>query len=96
MVIENGIIGVTLSIPGGDVIGIKYKGIDNVLEIDNEEDNRGYLLFNNNHHSLIFVLRWCVIEKLKLRIPILFRYWDVVWNKPGDPIIYDKYNIKWN
>ncbi|XP_012081709.1 probable rhamnogalacturonate lyase B isoform X2 [Jatropha curcas] len=58
VVIDNGIVRVTLSIPGGDVTGIKYKGIDNVLEIDNEEDNRGY--------------------------------WDVVWNKPGDRIIYDR------
>ncbi|KAJ9170455.1 hypothetical protein P3X46_018561 [Hevea brasiliensis] len=58
VVIDNGIVQVTFSSPGGDVIGIKYKEIDNVLEIANEDDNRGY--------------------------------WDVVWNRPGDPIIYDK------
>ncbi|XP_058006244.1 rhamnogalacturonate lyase B isoform X2 [Hevea brasiliensis] len=58
VVIDNGLVRVTFSSPGGDVIEIKYKGIDNILEIVNEEDNRGY--------------------------------WDVVWNRPGEPIIYDK------
>ncbi|CAK7352736.1 unnamed protein product [Dovyalis caffra] len=58
VVIDNGLVRVSLSNPDGDVTGIKYKGIDNVLEINNEEDNRGY--------------------------------WDVVWNKPGNRIIFDK------
>ncbi|WCJ32020.1 Rhamnogalacturonate lyase family protein [Euphorbia peplus] len=58
VVIDNGLVVVTFSSPGGDVIGIKYKDIDNVLEIANEDDNRGY--------------------------------WDVVWNRPGKPIIFDK------
>ncbi|XP_065874912.1 uncharacterized protein [Euphorbia lathyris] len=58
VVIDNGLVEVTFSSPGGDVTGIKYNEINNVLEIANEEDNRGY--------------------------------WDVVWNRPGQPIIYDK------
>uniref|UniRef100_A0A2P2JXG1 Putative rhamnogalacturonate lyase B isoform X2 n=1 Tax=Rhizophora mucronata TaxID=61149 RepID=A0A2P2JXG1_RHIMU len=58
VVIDNGIVQVTLSRPDGDVTGIKYKGIDNVLETLNKDNNRGY--------------------------------WDVVWNTPGDPIIFDK------
>ncbi|KAJ6994543.1 rhamnogalacturonate lyase B-like [Populus alba x Populus x berolinensis] len=58
VVIDNGLVEVTFSRPDGDVTGIKYKGIDNVLEIGNDEDNRGY--------------------------------WDVVWNKPGDSIIFDR------
>ncbi|CAI0405313.1 unnamed protein product [Linum tenue] len=40
--IDNGIVAVTFSSPDGDVIGIKYKGIDNVLETLNDDDNRGY------------------------------------------------------
>ncbi|KAJ4836293.1 hypothetical protein Tsubulata_008025 [Turnera subulata] len=58
VVIDNGLVRVNLSNPGGDVIAIRYNGIDNVLEIINPESNRGY--------------------------------WDLVWNKPGDPINYDK------
>lgn len=38
---DNGIIQVTLSKPGGIVTGIRYNGIDNVLEIRNNESNRG-------------------------------------------------------
>ncbi|OAY33510.1 hypothetical protein MANES_13G102800v8 [Manihot esculenta] len=42
VVIDNGIIQVTFSSPDGEVIGIKYKEIDNLLEIANKEQNRGY------------------------------------------------------
>ncbi|KAJ7953493.1 Rhamnogalacturonate lyase family protein [Quillaja saponaria] len=43
VVIENGLVRVTLSIPEGDVLGIEYKGIDNVLESQNQDYDRGYL-----------------------------------------------------
>ncbi|KAJ4714593.1 Rhamnogalacturonate lyase family protein [Melia azedarach] len=42
VVMNNGLVQVTFSNPEGEVIGIKYRGIDNVLEIENDEDNRGY------------------------------------------------------
>ncbi|KAL5822028.1 hypothetical protein ACOSQ3_023910 [Xanthoceras sorbifolium] len=42
VIIDNGIVQVTLSSPDGFVTGIKYHGIDNVLENKNEDDNRGY------------------------------------------------------
>ncbi|XP_038882453.1 probable rhamnogalacturonate lyase B [Benincasa hispida] len=42
VVIDNGLVRVTLSRPDGNVIGLKYKGIDNVLEIHNAQHNRGY------------------------------------------------------
>ncbi|GAB2282998.1 hypothetical protein Dimus_017530 [Dionaea muscipula] len=38
----NGIVQVTFSKPGGFVTGIRFGGIDNVLEVANEERNRGY------------------------------------------------------
>lgn len=42
VVLDNGLVQVTFSNPGGDVVGIKYNGIDNLLEINNAETNRGY------------------------------------------------------
>jgi rhamnogalacturonan endolyase len=38
---DNGILKVTLSNPEGIVTGIEYNGIDNLLEVLNEESNRG-------------------------------------------------------
>lgn len=42
VVMDNGIVQVTLSNPGGIVTGIRYGGIDNLLEFRNKETNRGY------------------------------------------------------
>lgn len=44
MLIDNGLLQLTLSVPDGNVIGIQYNGVDNLLEILNEESNRGYVL----------------------------------------------------
>lgn len=41
VVMDNGILQVTLSKPGGIITGISFNGIDNLLEIRNEESNRG-------------------------------------------------------
>ncbi|MFQ6639698.1 hypothetical protein Gotur_015412 [Gossypium turneri] len=42
VVMDNGIVQVSLSKPGGIVTGIRYNGIDNLLEVRNKETNRGY------------------------------------------------------
>jgi rhamnogalacturonan endolyase len=41
-VIDNGIIQLTLSKPDGIVTGVQYNGLDNLMEILNKDDNRGY------------------------------------------------------
>ncbi|XP_028802217.1 uncharacterized protein LOC114757360 isoform X1 [Neltuma alba] len=42
VVMDNGILQVTLSNPEGIVTGIRYNGVDNLLEVLNNENNRGY------------------------------------------------------
>ncbi|KDO81266.1 hypothetical protein CISIN_1g042458mg [Citrus sinensis] len=42
VVLDNGILEVTFSYPGGIVTGIRYNDIDNLLEVLNDELNRGY------------------------------------------------------
>ncbi|KAI3832432.1 hypothetical protein MKX03_020666 [Papaver bracteatum] len=42
VVMDNGLVLVNISNPSGLVTGVQYNGIDNLLEILNEEQNRGY------------------------------------------------------
>ncbi|XP_027077179.2 uncharacterized protein [Coffea arabica] len=42
VVLQNGIVNVTLSAPDGLVTKISYNGLDNLLEVGNEDDDRGY------------------------------------------------------
>ncbi|KAI7741682.1 hypothetical protein M8C21_002749, partial [Ambrosia artemisiifolia] len=42
VVIDNGIVQLTLTKPGGLVTGVQYNGLDNLLEVLNQQGNRGY------------------------------------------------------
>ncbi|MQL94897.1 hypothetical protein Taro_027568, partial [Colocasia esculenta] len=42
IVLDNGILQLTLSKPGGIITGLRYQGVDNLMETRNEETNRGY------------------------------------------------------
>ncbi|KAL6225063.1 hypothetical protein ACLB2K_003915 [Fragaria x ananassa] len=55
--LDNGFLQLTVSRPGGDVIGIKYKGSDNLLEHKNLRNNRGYwdVVWNKPGESLHYV-----------------------------------------
>lgn len=49
---DNGILQVTLSKPEGIVTGIQYNGISNLLEVLNDESNRGYMAFKHKSRYL--------------------------------------------
>lgn len=41
--VDNGIVAVTFSKPEGYILGISYNGIHNILEDENEDQDRGYV-----------------------------------------------------
>lgn len=54
--LDNGIVQVTITKPGGIVTGVKYGGIDNLLEYRNKETNRGYLLSLNSFNDALNIV----------------------------------------
>ncbi|OAY54379.2 hypothetical protein MANES_03G066613v8 [Manihot esculenta] len=97
VVIDNGIVQVNFSSPGGDVIGIKYKEMDNVLETKNYENNRGYwdVVWSRPRDSNIFdkvqATKFSIIVQNEDQVEISFsKIWSPSMDKTTVPLKVDK------
>ncbi|PHT50866.1 hypothetical protein CQW23_10613 [Capsicum baccatum] len=97
VVIDNGILQVTLAVPDGIVTGITYNGIDNLLEVRNNETNRGYwdVVWNSTGTKGKFERLKCTTYKVILetddQIELSFsRTWDVSLQGKLIPLNIDK------
>ncbi|KAL5559920.1 hypothetical protein UlMin_036131 [Ulmus minor] len=98
VVMDNGILQVTLSNPGGIVTGIRYNGIDNLLEVINDESNRGYwdLVWNSkaSKTGIFDVIKgtsFNVVVESEEQVEISFtRTWDYSQEGKLVPLNIDK------
>ncbi|KAL9446974.1 hypothetical protein AB3S75_014608 [Citrus x aurantiifolia] len=102
VVMNNGILQVSISTPQGFVIGIQYKGNKNLLNVQNEEDNRGYWDHNfwtgqDNYNSgsglydRIEATNYKVIMRTKEQVELSFtRMWHPSTNGTIAPVNIDK------
>ncbi|PHU20511.1 hypothetical protein BC332_11662 [Capsicum chinense] len=97
VVMDNGILQVTLAVPDGIVTGITYNGIDNLLEVRNNETNRGYwdVVWNSTGTKGKFERLKCTTYKVILetddQIELSFsRTWDVSLQGKLIPLNIDK------
>ncbi|KAG8369145.1 hypothetical protein BUALT_Bualt15G0120900 [Buddleja alternifolia] len=100
VVMDNGILRVTLSKPDGMLTGIKYNNIDNLLETANDESNRGYwdLVWSppgstgttgtfEPHHGKTFKIVVETEEQIELSFS---RTWDTSFQGKLSPLNIDK------
>ncbi|XP_024026666.1 rhamnogalacturonate lyase B [Morus notabilis] len=95
---DNGIVQVTLSNPDGIVTGIRFNGIDNLLEVLNDESNRGYwdLVWNSptSPTGIFDVIKgttFKVIVESEEQVEISFtRTWDSSMEGKLVPLNIDK------
>ncbi|XP_060199110.1 probable rhamnogalacturonate lyase B isoform X2 [Lycium barbarum] len=100
VVLDNGILQVTLSVPDGIVTGITYNGVNNLLEVLNDETNRGYwdVVWSSpgtTGTTGIFEMLICTTYKVILetddQIELSFsRTWDVSLQDELIPLNIDK------
>ncbi|PON39398.1 Rhamnogalacturonate lyase [Trema orientale] len=97
IIMDNGLVELKFSNPDGDVIGIKYNRINNLLEIHNKEKNRGYWDMDwgeagndiANHHVKLHGTKFQIIKADEYQIEISF---TKIWNDSSKafPINVDK------
>ncbi|KAK2996012.1 hypothetical protein RJ640_013902 [Escallonia rubra] len=98
VVVDNGLIKVTFSSPGGMITGIEYNGIDNILEETNKESNRGYwdvvwteLEHPQDIYDKLEGTKFKVIMEDEDQVEISFtRHWYPSRNGTGIPLNVDK------
>ncbi|KAI3732927.1 hypothetical protein L1987_64139 [Smallanthus sonchifolius] len=100
VVVSNGFVQITLSTPEGHITGIQYKGIDNVLEVINDESSRGYwdLVWSppgspgtNGTFERIVGTSYEVIVETKDQVELSFsRTWDSSLDGKRAPLKIDK------
>ncbi|KAL5556619.1 hypothetical protein UlMin_038855 [Ulmus minor] len=98
VVLDNGLVELTFTNPGGDLIGIKYNGIENLLEIHNKESDRGYwdIMWNEperetNHQDRLQGTKFDVIKSDENQIEISFtKTWNVSSGDTRFPLNVDK------
>ncbi|KAI4314447.1 hypothetical protein L6164_027355 [Bauhinia variegata] len=97
VVVDNGIVRVTLSTPDGYVLGISFNGIDNVLEAANEHVDRGYwdVVWNEPESKSSFQritgTEFSVIAANEDQVELSFsRNWTTSMNGSSVPINIDK------
>ncbi|KAI5419354.1 probable rhamnogalacturonate lyase B [Lathyrus oleraceus] len=96
LVVDNGIVSVTLSRPEGYILGISYNGVDNILESENKDD-RGYfdVVWNKpgktGNFSRIHGTNFSIIAADENMVEISFlRIWTPSMNETDAPINIDK------
>ncbi|KAG9440116.1 hypothetical protein H6P81_020281 [Aristolochia fimbriata] len=94
IVIDNGIVTLTLLNPHGSVTGIKYNGVDNLMESEFKETNRGYwdLVWSDRSHpqsfQIIMGTEFRVIRNDEDQVEVSF---TSKWNSSGRvPLNIDK------
>ncbi|KAF7809447.1 putative rhamnogalacturonate lyase B [Senna tora] len=93
VVMDNGIVSVSLSRPDGNVLQLSYNGISNVLEPRNHDDDRGYLPISSSlflfffYFVLIRGTKFSVIMENTDQVEVSF---STTWNSFGIPMNIDK------
>ncbi|KAF7095679.1 hypothetical protein CFC21_097793 [Triticum aestivum] len=98
VIIKNDVFELTLSNPDGIVTGVRYNGVDNLMEILNKEDNRGYwdIVWNSpgQRTGIFDVIKgteFRIIHHDENQAEVSFtRSWDPSQEGKAVPLIIDK------
>ncbi|CAI9111385.1 OLC1v1011603C1 [Oldenlandia corymbosa var. corymbosa] len=94
VIMQNGIVKLTLSTPKGRVLGISYNGVENLLETRHHEKYRGYwdLVWGRHETTdLLEATRYNVVMETEDQVEISFtRKWNVSLGHRMAPLNVDK------